>query len=89
MARIKLVVWERRSAWMQAQEVLKREQQKAEWVKEGLSDTEIASKMKDMFPEPIEFIGKAPHKTAKAKRQMAKMGRRKQNAKKNTSWTIV
>ncbi|KAI8928715.1 mitochondrial 39-S ribosomal protein L47 (MRP-L47)-domain-containing protein [Entophlyctis helioformis] len=91
MNRIKMVVWERRTAWMQAQALLKVEQARAELKATGqLTDMEIEAKLLQMFPKPIEAAGEA----AERKRFTAKTSRTQRYTRKNPKakpsiWTVV
>ncbi|KAJ3047900.1 39S ribosomal protein L47, mitochondrial [Rhizophlyctis rosea] len=91
MSKIKLVLWERRIAYFQAQHLLRREEKTAELRAEGLSEEEITERIQELFPTPAEEIGR---KVRKFKRlppnHPINMRRRRMERLNRTSdWTIV
>ena len=91
MAAIKLVIWERRIAFFQAQHILRREEKTAELRAEGLSEEEITERIAELFPTPSEEIGRKirrprelpyGHPLRKHQRKMARLNRK-------SEWTIV
>ncbi|KAI8920371.1 mitochondrial 39-S ribosomal protein L47 (MRP-L47)-domain-containing protein [Powellomyces hirtus] len=95
MKRLKQVLWERRISWFRAQAVLKREQKAAALRKEGLSESAVAAKMAELFPTPVEDIGRKPSKVKdeamnKVKRDGETKGRTPRRRKSDkSSWHIV
>jgi hypothetical protein len=83
MARIKFVLWERRIAYLQAQEILKREEQKTELSK-NFKGKELAQKLELLEAKEIKMIGRKPKKIV-----LKSYGKKKAIDKRATSWTIV
>ncbi|KAI8897598.1 mitochondrial 39-S ribosomal protein L47 (MRP-L47)-domain-containing protein [Globomyces pollinis-pini] len=84
MARIKIVLWERRIAFLQAKEVLKQESQKIE-LKETLKGKELISQIRDLEETtPVEMVGRQKRRAYYAgKKRVFKLPSRP------TSWTVV
>ncbi|KAJ3300437.1 39S ribosomal protein L47, mitochondrial [Borealophlyctis nickersoniae] len=90
MNRIKQVVWERRINWFAAQSVLRREETAAELRGKGLSEEEVEQKIKEMFPLPVEDVGRKPLKLRMRALNLKKMEELKLEKKSRpTMWTIV
>ena len=89
MRHIKLVLWERRIAWMQAQHVIKLERRREELeAQPGLTKADIASTLEREFPIPVRQIGKSPRKVeAENSRRVVRLGKRGRHT--NSAWTIV
>ncbi|EGF76766.1 hypothetical protein BATDEDRAFT_28225 [Batrachochytrium dendrobatidis JAM81] len=90
MSRLKLVIWERREAWMQAQAILKTEQARQELLDSGMSTEEVEDRLVEMFPVPIVDSGKAVERkrwTMKTSRTMTY--RTKKSKAKNSNWSVV
>jgi hypothetical protein len=82
MARIKQVLWERRIAWLQAQEILKRETERQELLASGQKEEELS--LHSLKLEEINSIGR------KEKRKLiSSRGNRKPKDNRSTSWTVV
>ncbi len=88
MRHVKLVVWERRGAWMQAQHVMRMERRREELEAEGASKRRVAETLEREFPLPLHQVGKALRKVrAENKRRVRQLGRR--GRRQNSAWTIV
>ncbi|RKP03997.1 hypothetical protein CXG81DRAFT_6255, partial [Caulochytrium protostelioides] len=59
MRHIKTVLWERRRAYLQAQEIVKRESIKQALMESGIPPAEAASQFADAFPVALADIGRA------------------------------
>ncbi|KAJ3042929.1 54S ribosomal protein L4 mitochondrial [Rhizophlyctis rosea] len=58
MARIKYVLWERRTAYFQAQYLYRRETKAAQLREEGVPEEEIKETIDDLFPTPVENVAR-------------------------------
>lgn len=88
MNRIKQVIWERRIEWFRAQAVLKKEEKAAELRAQGMDKADIAKKLQELFPVPIEQIGRKPSKLKEeAKRKEIDLKGR--GRRKKSDWYIV
>lgn len=88
MNRIKQVLWERRRDWFQAQTILRKEQKAAELRATGLPEEEIAARIEEMFPIPVEELGRTRLALRKSHRKVRR-ARIRQNRRAPTSWTVV
>ncbi|KAJ3022541.1 39S ribosomal protein L47, mitochondrial, partial [Thoreauomyces humboldtii] len=85
MKRIKLVLWERRIEWFRAQAVLKREEAASKLRTEGLEETEIERRLKELFPVAIKDIGRKPSKVKEEATNLAKIGETKGRTRRKKS----
>ncbi|TPX67780.1 hypothetical protein SpCBS45565_g03586 [Spizellomyces sp. 'palustris'] len=91
MNRIKQVVWERRTQWVRAQAVVQRERRAEELRTEGLSEVMIEQKLEEMFPVPIENIGKKPFKlkSEEARKKEIDLTGRGRKKSGGSTWYVV
>ncbi|KAI9009664.1 mitochondrial 39-S ribosomal protein L47 (MRP-L47)-domain-containing protein [Gaertneriomyces semiglobifer] len=92
MKRIKLVLWERRTEWMRAQEVLKREEKALELQKLGWTEVQISKELEVLFPIRVEQVGVNAKKIKHSMTETALTGRgRKPKGSKrhDSTWYVV
>ncbi|KAJ3188350.1 hypothetical protein HDU85_005501 [Gaertneriomyces sp. JEL0708] len=92
MKRIKLVLWERRTEWMRAQEVLKREEKALELQKLGWTEEQISKELEVLFPIRVEQVGVNAKKIKHSVTEVALTGRgRKPKGSKrhDSTWYVV
>jgi hypothetical protein len=85
MARVKQVLWERRIAWLQAQEILKQETKKEELLEQGVKEENLEEELSKLdLNTDFAQVGRK-----QKRKKILQRGNRKPKDSRATSWTVV